>query len=69
MLLEVVLSMSILRSYFPSFPGLIKLEVLGNREVQLPWVITLTNVITEQVVFVKENGKTFALLISNRDSS
>merc|ERR1711892_1626452 len=65
MLLEVVLSICLyyIRSYYPSLPGLTKEEVLGNREVQLAGVITLTKVITELVVIVKENGKAFALFM------
>ena len=44
MLLEVVLSVCLyyIKSYYPSLPGLTKEEVLGNREVQLAGVITLS---------------------------
>merc|ERR1711892_1273759 len=63
MLLEVVLSICLyyIRSYYPSLPGLSQEEVLGNREIQLAGVITLTKVFRELVVIVKENGKAFAL--------
>jgi len=63
MLLEVVLYICLyyIRSYYPSLPGLSKEEVLGNREIQLEGVITLTKIFSELVVIVKENGKAFAL--------
>jgi hypothetical protein len=63
MLLEVVLSICLyyIRSYYPSLPGLSQEEVLGNREIQLAGVVTLTKVFSELVVIVKDNGKAFAL--------
>jgi len=63
MLLEVVLYICLyyIRSYYPSLPGLSKEEVLGNREIQLAGVVTLTKIFSELVVIVKENGKAFAL--------
>jgi len=61
MLLEVVLSICLyyIMSYYPSLPRLTMEKLLGNREVQLVGVITLT----ELEVIVKENGKAFALFM------
>eukprot|EP00092_Neocalanus_flemingeri_P000320 GFUD01000342.1.p1 GENE.GFUD01000342.1~~GFUD01000342.1.p1 ORF type:complete len:1526 (+),score=540.23 GFUD01000342.1:2184-6761(+) len=65
MLLEVMVSICLyyIRSYYPSLPGLTQEEVLGNREIQLAGVTTLTKVLSELVIIVKENGKAFSLYI------
>lgn len=67
MMLECLLSVCLfyVRSYFPRVTELSESDILGNRELRLEAVTTLTKVLTELVGIVKDNGKPFALYIQD----
>ena len=65
MLLECVLSVCLfyIRSYYPGLSSLSPEDISGNRELQIMAVTSLNKIISELVLIVKDNGKSFALYI------